>query len=85
MFRALYQDPKFLGAQTSPPDNVMVITEDGIEHYKSPHIKFKSEASIDKTEKELKGTERGKDKIRELFLEPKVKQRGRFTITVYEF
>jgi hypothetical protein len=33
----------------------------------------------------LKGTPRGKDKIRELFLEPMVKQRGRFTVTVYEF
>jgi len=33
----------------------------------------------------LKGTERGKGILRELFLEPTVEQRGRFTVTVYEF
>jgi hypothetical protein len=77
----MYKDPKFIGAEASPPNNVTVVTEDGIECY----ITFRSEAIIDKQMKLLKGTPRGKDKIRELFLEPMVKQRGRFTVTVYEF
>jgi|TARA_R110000803_G_scaffold48734_1_gene101310 hypothetical protein len=85
MFRQMYKDPKFIGAEASPPNNVTVVTEDGIECYKSEHITFRSEAIIDKQMKLLKGTPRGKDKIRELFLEPMVKQRGRFTVTVYEF
>ena len=85
MFRDIYKDPKFIGAQTSPPNTVTVVTTDGVEYYETSNIVFRSEAIIDKQMKLLKGTERGKDKIRELFLEPKVKQRGRFTITVYEF
>ena len=80
MFRALFKDPKFVGAQTSPPNTVMVIMEDGIENYTTDKMKFRSEAS-----KEVKGTDRGKDKIRELFIEPSVKQKGRFTVTMYEF
>ena len=81
----MYKDPKFIGAQTSPPNNVTVVREDGIECYTPEHITFRSEAIIDKQMKLLKGTPHGKDKIRELFLEPMVKQRGRFTVTVYEF
>jgi len=46
---------------------------------------FRSEALIDKQMKLLKGTDRGKIKLRELFLEPRVEQKGRFTVTVYEF
>ena len=46
---------------------------------------FRSEALIDKQMKLLKGTDRGKNKLRELFLEPIVEQKGRFTVTVYEF
>ena len=85
MFRDIYKDPKFIGAQTSPPNTVTVVTTDGVEYYETSNIVFRSEAIIDKQMKLLKGTERGKDKIRELFLEPKVKQKGRFTVTVYEF
>jgi hypothetical protein len=85
MFRALFKDPKFVGAQTSPPNTVMVIMEDGIENYTTDKMKFRSEATIDKHSKEVKGTDRGKDKIRELFIEPSVKQKGRFTVTMYEF
>jgi hypothetical protein len=85
MFRQIYKDPKFIGAQMLPPNNVTVVTEDGIECYTIEHITFKSEAIIDKHMKILKGTSRCKDNIRELFLEPMVKQRGRFTVTVYEF
>jgi hypothetical protein len=33
MFRAMYKDPKFIGAQITPPNNVIVITEDGVENY----------------------------------------------------
>ena len=40
---------------------------------------------IDKQMKLLKGTDRGKNKLRELFLEPRIEQKGRFTVTVYEF
>ena len=31
MFREMFKDPKFVGAQTSPPNNVIVVTEDGVE------------------------------------------------------
>jgi hypothetical protein len=85
MFRAMYKDPKFIGAQITPPNNVIVITEDGIENYTVEKHHFRSEALIDKQMKLLKGTDRGKVKLRELFLEPKVEQKGRFTVTVYEF
>jgi hypothetical protein len=85
MFRAMYKDPKFIGAQITPPNNVIVITEDGIENYTVEKQDFRSEALIDKQMKLLKGTDRGKIKLRELFLEPKVEQKGRFTVTVYEF
>lgn len=85
MFRAMYKDPKFIGAQITPPNNVTVITEDGIENYTVEKQYFRSEALIDKQMKLLKGTDRGKNKLRELFLEPKVEQKGRFTVTVYEF
>jgi hypothetical protein len=85
MFRDIYKDPKFIGAQTSPPNNVTIVTTDGVEYLETSNVIFRSEAIIDKQMKLLKGTPRGKDKIRELFLEPMVKQRGRFTVTVYEF
>jgi hypothetical protein len=85
MFRDIYKDPKFIGAQTSPPNNVTIVTTDGVEYLETSNVIFRSEALIDKQMKLLKGTPRGKDKIRELFLEPMVKQRGRFTVTVYEF
>ena len=83
MFQALYSDPKFVGAQTSPPDQVMVITEDGIEYYKS-NVIFRSTATIDKLSKEVKGTPRGKEKITQLFVVPTTRQKGRFTVTEYE-
>jgi hypothetical protein len=57
--------------------------EDGIEYYES-NIIFRSEATIDKQSKEVKGTVRGKEKITQLFVEPTVKQKGRFTVTQYE-
>jgi len=85
MFRAMYKDPKFIGAQITPPNNVIVITEDGVENYTVEKQDFRSEALIDKQMKLLKGTDRGKNKLRELFLEPRVEQKGRFTVTVYEF
>ena len=85
MFRDIYKDPKFIGAQTSPPNNVTIVTTDGVEYLETSNVVFRSEAIIDKQMKLLKGTPHGKDKIRELFLEPMVKQRGRFTVTVYEF
>jgi hypothetical protein len=83
MFQALYSDPKFVGAQTSPPDQVMVIMEDGIEYYKS-NVLFRSTAMIDKLSKEVKGTARGKEKITQLFVVPTTRQKGRFTVTEYE-
>ena len=83
MFQALYSDSKFVGAQTSPPDRVMVITEDGIEYYKS-NVLFRSTATIDKLSKEVKGTARGKEKITQLFVVPTTRQKGRFTVTEYE-
>ena len=85
MFRAMYKDPKFIGAQITPPNNVIVITEDGVENYTVEKQYFRSEALIEKQMKLLKGTDRGKNKLRELFLEPRVEQKGRFTVTVYEF
>jgi hypothetical protein len=83
MFSHLYKDPKFVGATTSPPNTVMIIMEDGIEYYES-NIIFRSEATIDKQMKQVKGTVRGKEKITQLFVEPTVKQKGRFTVTQYE-
>ena len=83
MFMALYDDPKFVGAQVLPPDQVMVITEDGIEYYTS-NVVFKSVATIDKLSKEVKGTPRGKEKITQLFVVPTTRQKGRFTVTQYE-
>ena len=83
MFRSLYRDPKFVGATTSPPNTVTVIMEDGIEYYESDMI-FRSEATIDKHSKEVKGTVRGKEKITQLFVEPVTRQKGRFTVTQYE-
>ena len=83
MFSHLYKDPKFVGATTSPPNTVTVIMEDGIEYHES-NVIFRSEATIDKHSKEVKGTVRGKEKITQLFVEPTVKQKGRFTVTQYE-
>ena len=81
----MYKDPNFIGAQTIPPNDVVVITKDGIEYHKVEGVVFRSEASIDKESKELKGTSHGKDKIKQLFIEPTIKQKGRFTVTMYEF
>ena len=58
MFRALYKDPKFVGAQTVPPDQVMVIMEDGLEYYTTNET-FRSIALIDWYSKQVKGTPRG--------------------------
>ena len=44
MFRAMYKDPKFIGAQITPPNNVIVITEDGVENYTVEKHYFRSEA-----------------------------------------
>jgi hypothetical protein len=85
MFREMFKDPKFVGAQTSPPNNVVVVTEDGVEQYTTQEFMFKSEATIDKQSKEVKGTTRGKDKIIQLFIEPTIRKKGRFTVTMYEF
>ena len=83
MFSHLYKQPQIVGATTSPPDQVMVITEDGIEYYKS-NVLFRSTATIDKLSKEVKGTARGKEKITQLFVVPTTRQKGRFTVTEYE-
>ena len=48
MFREMFKNPKFVGAQTYPPNNVIVVTEDGIEHFTTQEFVFKSEAIIDK-------------------------------------
>ena len=85
MFREMFKDPKFVGAQTSPPNNVVVVTEDGVEQYTTQEFVFKSEATIDKQSKEVKGTTRGKEKIVQLFIEPTIRKKGRFTVTMYEF
>ena len=85
MFREMFKNPKFVGAQTSPPNNVIVVTEDGVEQYTTQEFMFKSEATIDKQSKEVKGTTRGKDKIIQLFIEPTIRKKGRFTVTMYEF
>ena len=85
MFRKLYKDPKFIGAQTSPPNIVTVIMEDGIETYTVNDNTFRSEATLDKQNKELKGTWLGKEKISQLFFEPVVGAKGRFVVTLYEF
>ena len=83
MFSHLYRDPRFVGAPISPPNTVTVIMEDGIEYYES-NVVFRSEATIDKQSKEVKGTVRGKEKITQLFVEPVTRQKGRFTITQYD-
>ena len=85
MFREMFKDPKFVGAQISPPNNVVVVTDDGGEQYTTQEFMFKSEATIDKQSKEVKGTTRGKDKIIQLFIEPIIRKKGRFTVTIYEF
>ncbi|AET84895.1 hypothetical protein FK873_gp097 [Micromonas pusilla virus SP1] len=85
MFREMFKDPKFVGAQISPPNNVVVVTDDGVEQYTTQEFMFKSEATIDKQSKEVKGTTRGKDKIIQLFIEPIIRKKGRFTVTIYEF
>ena len=41
MFRVMYKDPKFIGAQTIPPDNAIVVMEDGIEYYKTKEMVFR--------------------------------------------
>jgi hypothetical protein len=85
MFREMFKNPKFVGAQTYPPNNVIVVTEDGIEHFTTQEFVFKSEAIIDKQSKEVKGTPRGKEKIVQLFIEPTTRKKGRFIVTMYEF
>ena len=83
MYRALYEDRKFVGAQITPPDQIMVIMEDGIEYLNS-NVTFRSEATIDKQSKQVKGTSRSKQRIVQLFGKPVTRQKGRFTITEYE-
>tara|TARA_B000000475_G_C15934053_1_gene422022 strand:+ start:629 stop:883 length:255 start_codon:yes stop_codon:yes gene_type:complete len=83
MYRSLYEDPKFVGAQISPPDLITVIMEDGIEYFNSK-VQFRSEATLDKQTKQLKGTTQGKQRIVQLFGEPVIRQKGRFTITEYD-
>tara|TARA_B100001996_G_scaffold382251_2_gene373592 strand:+ start:1925 stop:2179 length:255 start_codon:yes stop_codon:yes gene_type:complete len=83
MYRALYENPKFIGAQISPPDLITVIMEDGIEYFNSK-VQFRSEATLDKQTKQIKGTTRGKQRIVQLFGKPVTRQKGRFTITEYE-
>jgi|TARA_B000000477_G_scaffold68636_1_gene57504 hypothetical protein len=83
MYRSLYEDPKFVGAQISPPDLITVIMEDGIEYFNSK-VQFRSEATLDKQTKQVKGTTQGKQRIVQLFGEPVIRQKGRFTITEYE-
>jgi hypothetical protein len=56
-----------------------------VEQYTTQEFMFKSEATIDKQSKEVKGTTRGKDKIIQLFIEPTIRKKGRFTVTMYEF
>ena len=84
MFKKMYRHSDFIGAQISPPNIITVITKDGVETYTSNTEVFRSEATLDKTAKELKGTTRGKDKIARLFIEPTVVRKGRFTITLYD-
>ena len=84
MFRRMYRHPDVIGAQISPPNNITVIMKNGVEQYTSNTEVFRSEATLDKTTKELKGTSRGKDKIARLFIEPTVVRKGRFTITLYD-
>jgi hypothetical protein len=62
-----------------------VVTEEGVEQYTTQEFVFKSEAIIDKQSKEVKGTPRGKEKIVQLFIEPTIRKKGRFTVTMYEF
>ena len=83
MYRALYEDQKFVGAQITPPDQIMVIMEDGIEYLNS-NVAFRSEATIDKQSKQVKGTPHGKEKITQLFVVPTTRQKGRFTVTEYK-
>jgi hypothetical protein len=83
MYRSLYEDPKFVGAQISPPDLITVIMEDGIEYFNSK-VQFRSEATLDKQTKQVKGTTQGKQRIVQLFGEPVIRQKGRFTITEYD-
>ena len=85
MFREMFKDPKFVGAQISPPNNVVVVTDDGVEQYTTQEFMFKSEATIDKQSMEVKGTPRGKEKIVQLFIEPTIRKKGRFIVTMYEF
>ena len=83
MYRSLYEDPKFVGAQISPPDLITVIMEDGIEYFNSK-VQFRSEATLDKQTKQVKGTTQGKQRIVQLFGEPVIRHKGRFTITEYD-
>ena len=83
MFRALYEDPKFVGAQISPPDLITVVMEDGVEYYTSK-LPVRSEATIDKQTKQVKGTRHGKERILQIFGEPVTRHRGRFTVTEYQ-
>ena len=40
----MYKDPKFIGAQTSPPNTVIVVTTDGVEYLETSNVVFRSEA-----------------------------------------
>ena len=84
MFRALYTNPKFIGAKILPPNEVLVILEDGVMNYELINIKFNSEAIIDKHEKCIKASEQDEDKILNLFVEPKRSNHGRFVVTEHD-
>lgn len=80
MFRTLYNNSKFIGAKILPPNEVLIIMEDGVLNYNLINVKFYSEAIVDKQEKYIKASERDEDTILNLFVEPKLSKRGRFVI-----
>lgn len=84
MFRALYANSKFIGAKISPPNEVLVIMDDGVTNYELINIKFNSEAIIDKHEKCIKASEQDEETILNLFLEPKRTKHGRFMVTDHD-
>lgn len=84
MFRTLYNNSKFIGAKILPPNEVLIIMEDGILNYNLINVKFYSEAIVDKHEKCIKASEQDEDKILNLFVEPKRSKHGRFVVTEHD-
>ena len=80
MFRSLYKNPGFVGAKILPPNEVLIIMDDGISQYKLENIFFDCEATLDKQEKELKAFVRDEYKILDLFITPTINKRGRFSM-----